>query len=479
MKRILNVRAASLVALMLLLAVPGIVDAATFTASETVANLAAVNDQTDTTVTSPANVVEVKATRTLTVGALPTTTESIIIGSCTVTFTAVAGATTDDADCSGGATIDTNTGAGDVNRTPTEVATALKALTNVTDTGHGALSVTASSTSATSAVFTTTGTEASATPITFTDSTAGDITSTNSVTGVVPVAQVNTISIAGTVEAGDIFTATIPTVGAVSYTVLSTDTTTTLIAAGLGKAIVDSSGYASQAFTVATSTNTIVLTAKVAGTGFTQTSGTTNRTAVAQTVTFTPADVDGNKAYSVTINDTTYTNGRGPDNAKEVVDLLTEFMADDTAVNCSDNDIVLTCTAITAGTAFTYDASISSSNRSSSGGSSSRRSSRPSTDSTPVTQTVEMSPASTASKNTFLRDLFLGVVGEDVRALQVYLNSKGFTLAETGAGSAGGETTMFGALTRAALVKFQAAMGIAPAAGYFGPKTRAYISTSP
>ena len=52
-------------------------------------------------------------------------------------------------------------------------------------------------------------------------------------------------------------------------------------------------------------------------------------------------------------------------------------------------------------------------------------------------------------------------------------------LVEKGGGSPGNETTMFGGLTRAALIEFQKANGITPAVGYFGPKTRAYIATNP
>ena len=73
------------------------------------------------------------------------------------------------------------------------------------------------------------------------------------------------------------------------------------------------------------------------------------------------------------------------------------------------------------------------------------------------------------------RDLELGATGEDVRALQKFLNSKGFTVATTGSGSPGRETPNFGPATERALVLFQKAHKITPAVGYFGPKTRATI----
>lgn len=80
-------------------------------------------------------------------------------------------------------------------------------------------------------------------------------------------------------------------------------------------------------------------------------------------------------------------------------------------------------------------------------------------------------PAGTAS-TLLSRDLSLNVVGEDVQVLQKFLNSKGYTVAVSGAGSVGYETTFFGNATQAAVIKFQTANGITPAAGYVGPITR-------
>lgn len=76
---------------------------------------------------------------------------------------------------------------------------------------------------------------------------------------------------------------------------------------------------------------------------------------------------------------------------------------------------------------------------------------------------------------TFYRDLKLGMTGEDVKKLQIYLNTNGFIVAKTGAGSIGKETTKFGPATKAALIKFQKAKKITPAVGYFGPKTRGVV----
>lgn len=74
------------------------------------------------------------------------------------------------------------------------------------------------------------------------------------------------------------------------------------------------------------------------------------------------------------------------------------------------------------------------------------------------------------------RNLQTGSTGADVKILQQFLNEQGYVLAAAGQpGSPGNETQKFGAATRAALVAFQKAQGISPAAGYYGPITRAKI----
>jgi len=83
-----------------------------------------------------------------------------------------------------------------------------------------------------------------------------------------------------------------------------------------------------------------------------------------------------------------------------------------------------------------------------------------------------------ASCSQFTRDLTLGSTGADVQALQNLLNSNGFQVAASGAGSPGNESEYFGALTQAALAKWQAAKGVNPPAGYFGPLTRAAFASS-
>ena len=85
-------------------------------------------------------------------------------------------------------------------------------------------------------------------------------------------------------------------------------------------------------------------------------------------------------------------------------------------------------------------------------------------------------PPASANAVIFTRDLTLTAQGTDVYALQRFLNARGHTVANTGAGSPGNETSIFGSLTRLALARFQTSVGITPATGYFGPLTRAFIN---
>ncbi len=82
----------------------------------------------------------------------------------------------------------------------------------------------------------------------------------------------------------------------------------------------------------------------------------------------------------------------------------------------------------------------------------------------------------TTSVSQFTRSLTIGSSGEDVKNLQKFLNSVGFKIANSGPGSPGNETSLFGSLTRTALAKWQAANGVSPAVGYFGPLTRAKMT---
>ncbi len=137
--------------------------------------------------------------------------------------------------------------------------------------------------------------------------------------------------------------------------------------------------------------------------------------------------------------------------------------------NTADNTLVSSC----------YVAPVSSGGGSSrvvgtSGGSSTNSLT---TDTKPnIASTTSPLASSTAP---FTKNLFLGVLDNEVVRLQQYLNSHGFILAKIGAGSPGKETRYFGPITQSAVARFQKANKIIPSAGYFGPKTRAYINLRP
>lgn len=86
-------------------------------------------------------------------------------------------------------------------------------------------------------------------------------------------------------------------------------------------------------------------------------------------------------------------------------------------------------------------------------------------------QTVVVPVATTSNDPLLLRVLRSGARGGDVRSLQQYLNTHGFTVASSGAGSPGKETEYFGLATRTAVIRFQRAKGLL-ADGIVGPKTR-------
>src|SRR3989344_4686725 len=88
--------------------------------------------------------------------------------------------------------------------------------------------------------------------------------------------------------------------------------------------------------------------------------------------------------------------------------------------------------------------------------------------------------SSAAVSATFSRGIGNGAKGEDVKRLQVLLNSDPDTkVSASGAGSSGSETETFGPATESAVKKFQEKYGIAgPGSegfGFVGPKTRAKL----
>ncbi len=75
----------------------------------------------------------------------------------------------------------------------------------------------------------------------------------------------------------------------------------------------------------------------------------------------------------------------------------------------------------------------------------------------------------------YSRNLQQNMRGEDIRQLQIFLNTHGFQVSKVGVGSPGNETSYFGPATRLALIQFQRANKITPAVGFLGPITRALI----
>jgi peptidoglycan hydrolase-like protein with peptidoglycan-binding domain len=92
---------------------------------------------------------------------------------------------------------------------------------------------------------------------------------------------------------------------------------------------------------------------------------------------------------------------------------------------------------------------------------------------------VAEQPSASQESPAFTRNLDVGDTGQDVQALQKYLNAHGFVVAKSGPGASGQETLMFGYATRDALAAYQEANGIRPAIGYFGPLTQTYVRAHP
>lgn len=344
-----------------LLILPGLVFAtnASISAVETVSNATlGLSDQEISFEATVNSATEVKASYSIFIDGLPDEPSSFTIGDCVISFTTTAGSTTDELDCSDNtASVDRDTGVGDVVRSATDIAGVIRTITNLSDTNHGTLSISGSSSRVN---FTEAGTVTHAGNISFSDNTGGYLTVLSPTSAVVGSSQIDVATILGTVEVGDTFVYNLPTVGDVSYVVTSSDLTTSNIATGLNNAIQASSGYASQPFTSSVSDNVITITGKDIGGDYYQVSPSAlNRQAAAQVVVFTPSNLNNVWDLEITINGTKYTRRHnGGDTTKTTVEALQALVDSNTAVNCTENDVSITCTASVAGTGFTYSTNV-------------------------------------------------------------------------------------------------------------------------
>ena len=83
------------------------------------------------------------------------------------------------------------------------------------------------------------------------------------------------------------------------------------------------------------------------------------------------------------------------------------------------------------------------------------------------------------------KNLQINDIDGEVRQLQKFLNFEGFVISESGAGSPGKETNIFGPFTKDSLIRYQEAhakeilipLGLKRGTGYFGKATRDYINS--
>jgi flagellar hook-associated protein 3 FlgL len=204
--------------------------------------------------------------------------------------------------------------------------------------------------------------------------TANTITTANLAT------QVNTVTLAGSVKAGDVYSVNVNGTD-VSYTVAGSEANMAAVRNNFFAAINANATVSASVTAAASSTNAITITSDTAGTAFTSTSTSTNLTAVAQIDNVTLANtyaagdtvsvnVNGLGAviYSVVANDLTAngdgTGGSVAGNSTTAFNNITTKVAAAINADATSAEIVtaaasgggggiITLTADTAGTAFT------------------------------------------------------------------------------------------------------------------------------
>ncbi len=188
-----------------------------------------------------------------------------------------------------------------------------------------------------------------------TDTNKWQISTTTSQT---TVAQVDTVTLAGTVEAGDIYSATVDGT-TVSYTVTGAEADLNAVRDGLVTAINADTTLSNKVTAAAgTATGALTLTAKKAGTAFNATSSATNITAVAQSDTITVGGTfEVGDVYTATIGSNVYSyTSVGGDSNGTVATSLAALINADSAVSASAAASVITITSATAGTPYTLSA---------------------------------------------------------------------------------------------------------------------------
>jgi peptidoglycan hydrolase-like protein with peptidoglycan-binding domain len=102
-----------------------------------------------------------------------------------------------------------------------------------------------------------------------------------------------------------------------------------------------------------------------------------------------------------------------------------------------------------------------------------------------ISNQTSQNPVENSSSQPFIKDLKFGQVSADVKRLQIFLNQNSDTkIANSSAGSLGKETTTFGYLTKAAVIKFQekyaseilTPLGLKKGTGIVSKNTRAKIN---